>query len=83
MNISGKNDNFKLKNESTVSFLKFIVQHKLSHFNKFDRIKIIREYHYELNKMKTINSIDWLFLIKNYMININIPVIRGFLKKYI
>lgn len=83
LNITGKKDNLELKNASLVSFHKFLIQHKLNQFNKYDRIKIIRKYHYELSTMKSLDSMDWLFLIKNYVTNVNVPVIKGFLKKYI
>ena len=83
LNITGKNDNLELKNASLVAFHKFLIQHKLKYFNKYDRIKIIRKYHYELRIMKPLESMDRLFLLKNYAINLNIAVIKGFLKKYI
>ncbi|SHG30332.1 Glycosyl transferase family 2 [Flavobacterium fluvii] len=83
LNISGKRDNLEMKNASLVAFHKFLIQHKLKYFSKYDRIKIIRKYHYELNIMKSLESMDWIFLIKNYLLNINLPVIKGFLKKYI
>jgi len=83
LNITGKKDNLVLKNESLLPFHKFLIQHKLKYFNKYDSIKIIRKYHYELNTMKSLDTQDWVFLIKNYALNINISVIKGFLKKYI
>jgi len=83
LNITGKRDNLALKNNSLVAFHKYIIQNKLTHFKKYDRIKIIRKYHYELKNMKSIDSSDWLFLFKNYARNINMPVIKGFMKKYI
>jgi len=83
LNITGRQDNLVLKNASLVEFHKFIIQHKLKQFNKYDRIKIIRKYHYELNNMKSLEYKDWIFLIKNYVLNINTAVIRGFIKKYI
>lgn len=83
LNITGKYDNFELKNASSVAFHKFLIQHKLKYFSKYERIKIIRKYHYEVKKSKALDSKDYVFLISNYMLNINIAVIRGFLKKYI
>lgn len=83
LSITGMKDNLALKNNSLVAFHKYIIQNKLSHFNKYDRIKIIRKYHYELKNMKSIDCSDWLFLFKNYIKNLNMPVIKGFLKKYI
>jgi glycosyltransferase involved in cell wall biosynthesis len=83
LNITGKQDNLLLKKESSVAFYRFLIQNKLKQFKKFDRVKIIRKYHYELSTMKSLGSMDWIFLIKNYLLNINMQVIIGFLKKYI
>ncbi|WP_291102526.1 MULTISPECIES: glycosyltransferase family 2 protein [unclassified Flavobacterium] len=82
LNITGKKDNFELKNASSVAFYKYLIQQKIKYFNKYERIKIIRKYHYELKNSKSLDNKDWGFLIKNYVSNINIPVIKGFLKKY-
>ena len=82
LNITGKQDNFDLKNKSSIAFHKFLIQHKFKYFNKYERTKIIRKYHYELRNSKAKDSIDYIFLIKNYVLNINISVIIGFLKKY-
>jgi glycosyltransferase involved in cell wall biosynthesis len=82
LNITGKQDNFGLKNASSLAFHKFLIQHKFKFFNKYERTKIIRRYHYELKKDKLLQNKDYAFLYKNYLLNINIPVIIGFLKKY-
>lgn len=83
INITGKKDNLVLKNASLVQFYKFLIQNKLKHFNKFDSIKIIRKYYYVLKYTKKLDIKDWSFLIKNYVLNTNIQVIKGFVKKYI
>lgn len=83
LNITGRHDNFELKNVSTIAFYNFIIQNNSKYFNKYQRIKIIRKYHFELKKMKSLDSKDWVFLIRNYILNINIRVIKGFLKKNI
>lgn len=83
LNITGKQDNFELKNKSSIAFHKFLIQHKFNNFNKYERIKIIRKYHYELRNSKSLDSSDYMFLIKNYVLNINKSVIMGFLKKYV
>jgi len=81
LNITGNKDNLALKNASLVAFYEFVIREKLKHFNKYDSVKIIRKYHYELKNSKSLDSKDYAFLIKNYMRNINVPVILGFLKK--
>lgn len=83
LNITGKQDNFKLKNASSLAFYKFLIQHKFKFYTKYERTKIIRKYHYELKINKSLDSKDYVFLIKNYVLSVNMPVIIGFIKKYI
>jgi hypothetical protein len=82
-NITGKKDNLPLKYASWVQFYKFLIQNKFKHYTKFDRVKIIRQYHYVLKSSKKLDVSDWIFLIKNYLKNINSAVIIGFIKKYV
>ncbi len=83
LNITGKRDNLELKNQSTTAFFNYIIQSKLNDFNKYERIKIIRKYYFELKKVKTLGTKDWIFLIKHYTRNLNVLAIKDFLKKYI
>lgn len=83
LNITGKKDNLVLKNASLVQFYEFLIRNKFQHYTKFERVKIIRQYQYVLKSTKKLDKKDWLFLLKNYTRNINIPVILGFVKKYI
>jgi hypothetical protein len=83
INITGKQDNFELKNASSLAFHKFLIQQKFKFYTKYERTKIIRKYHYELKISKSFNFTDYAFLIKNYILNINMTVIMGFLKKYL
>ena len=82
-NITGKKDNLVLKNASLVQFYKFLIQNKFNHYTKFDRVKIIRQYHYVLKRTKKLESKDRLFLFTNYLKNISVSVIIGFIKKYV
>lgn len=83
INITGKKDNLVLKNASLVQFYKFLIQNKFKYYTKFDRVKIIRQYHYVLKCTKKLDVSDRIFLIKNYLKNINSTVIIGFIKKYV
>jgi hypothetical protein len=83
LNITGKRDNLELKNQSTAAFFNYIIQSKLNDFNKYERIKIIRKYYFELKKVKSLDVKDWVFIIKYYLLNLNILAIKDFLKKYI
>jgi glycosyltransferase involved in cell wall biosynthesis len=83
INITGKRDNLELKNQSSVAFYRYLIQDKLKEFNKYDRIKIIRKYYFELKKIKVLNVKDWIFIIKHYLGNWNVLAIKYFLKKYL
>lgn len=83
VNITGKKDNLVLKNASLVQFYEFLIRNKFLYYTKFDRVKILRQYQYVLKCTKKLDKKDWLFFLKNYTRNINIPVILGFVKKYI
>jgi len=83
INITGKKDNAVLKNASLVQFYKFLIENKFKHYTKFDRVKIIRQYHYVLQCTKKLDSKDRLFLITNYVQNTSVAVVIGFIKKYV
>lgn len=83
INITGKKDNLVLKNDSLVQFYKFLIQNKVSDYTKFDRVKIIRYYHNVLKCTKKLDSSDKLFLFKNYLKNVSLPVVVGFIKKHV
>lgn len=83
INITGKKDNLELKNASLVQFYQFLIQNKIQYYSKFDRVKIIRQYHYVLQCTKKLGSIDRLFLFKSYLKNTSTSVIVGFIKKYV
>jgi glycosyltransferase involved in cell wall biosynthesis len=83
LNITGKRDNWKLKNESSAAFYHFLILDKLKQYTKYQRIKIIRKYYFELKKVKSLEVKDWIFLIKHYLGNLNIEAVKYFLKKYI
>jgi glycosyltransferase involved in cell wall biosynthesis len=83
LNITGKSDNWKLKNESSATFYHFLILEKLKQYTKYQRIKIIRKYYFELKKVKSIGIKDWIFLMKHYLGNLNFLAIKDFLKKYV
>jgi glycosyltransferase involved in cell wall biosynthesis len=83
INITGKKDNLELKNQSTADFYHFLIQKKLKEFTKYERVKIIRKYYFELKKVKTLTINDKLFIFKLYIKNGNVLAIKDFFKKYI
>jgi hypothetical protein len=83
LNITGKSDNWKLKNESSATFYHFLILEKLKQYTKYQRIKIIRKYYFELKKVKSLGIKDWIFLMKHYLGNLNFLAIKDFFKKYV
>lgn len=83
VNITGRRDNLELKNQSSAAFYQYLISDKLEGFNKYERIKIIRKYYFELKKVKSLEIKDWIFVIKHYLVNLNFLAIKDFLKKYI
>jgi glycosyltransferase involved in cell wall biosynthesis len=83
LNITGKKDNLEVKNESSAAFYHFLILDKLKQYTKYQRIKIIRKYYFELKKVKSLDTKDWIFLIKHYLGNLNFLAIKEFLKKYV
>jgi hypothetical protein len=82
-NITGRRDNMALKNKSSVAFYHFLIQDKLRHFTRYQSIKIVRKYYFELKKVKSLGIKDWLFILKHYLRNFNLLAIKDFLRKFI
>ncbi len=83
VNITGKTDNLELKNQSTADFYYFLIQKKLKEFTKYERVKLIRRYYFELKKVKTLTINDTLFIFKCYIKNLNVLAMKDYFKKYI
>ncbi|POY41219.1 glycosyltransferase family 2 protein [Flavobacterium alvei] len=80
-NITGKRDNWKLKNESSAAFYHTLIQKQLKQFTRYESIKIIRKYYFELKKVKCLEIKDWIFLIKHYVANWNVQAVQDYFKK--
>lgn len=83
LNITGKKDNLEFKNRSSAAFYHFLIKEKLKDYSKYQSIKIIRKYYFELKKVGPLAFSDWLFISQKYVWNLNIQAIKDFLKKYI
>jgi glycosyltransferase involved in cell wall biosynthesis len=82
-NITGRRDNMALKNKSSIAFYHFLIQEKLRHFTRYQSIKIVRKYYFELKKVKSLDIKDWSFIIKHYLRNLNLLAVKEFLKKFV
>ena len=83
LNITGKKNNLELKDLSSVEFHNFLILNKLKYYNRYKRIKIIRKYHLELKKVKSLEIKDYFFIIRYYLLNINGLAIKEFFQKYL
>lgn len=83
LNITGMKNNMVLKDLSSVEFHNFIILNKLQYYSKYKRVKIIRKYHLELKKVKSLEIKDYCFLMRYYLININSRAIKEFFQKYL
>jgi glycosyltransferase involved in cell wall biosynthesis len=82
-NITGRRDNLTLKNKSSAAFYHYLILEKLKHYTKYQSIKIVRKYYFELKKVKSLGIKDWIFIFKHYVENLNLPAVKDFLKKNI
>lgn len=82
-NITGRQDNMALKNKSSAAFYHFLIQDQLRHFTRYQSVKIVRKYYFELKKVKSLGIKDWLFILKHYLKNLNLLAIKDFLRKFI
>ena len=81
VNISGRQDNFALKNASEIEFYKFIVLHKLKEFNKEQQLRLLRRYQAEIRKTRNLKIPEFFSLLFLYLKYANLDWIRKFRKK--
>lgn len=81
LNISGRQDNFLLKNKSEIEFYKFIVVSKLKEFNKEKQLRLLRRYQAELRTTRSLKISEFFFLLFLYLKYANSDWVRQFFKK--
>lgn len=81
INIGGKSDNRAIKNLAVLSFFRFLVNEKLSLFNKIQAIRILREYENSIKRVRAINIYDRVELLPFYMKNFDAKVFISFVKR--
>lgn len=86
INITGKKDNFLVKNKSELLFYTDLVYEKLFLFNRFQKNEFLLAYEIAIKKIRKVNFQEWLFLFDNYARNREmvpfLKLIRRFLKNY-
>jgi hypothetical protein len=69
INITGKKDNFELKNKAELLFLTDIVHEKLDFFKSIQRNEFLMNYEIAIKKNREMTFEEWNFLLKNYFKN--------------
>lgn len=81
LNISGRQDNLLLKNQSEIEFYRFIVVSKLREFDKEQQLRLLRRYQAELRKARSLRVSEFLFLLFLYLKYANADWVSKFIKK--
>lgn len=81
LNVSGREDNLRLKNQSEIEFYKFIVFKKLKYYNKEQKLRLLRRYQAEIRKYKNLTIKDFFTLLYFYLKYLNVDWIVKFFKK--
>jgi len=81
LNISGRQDNQVIKNQSEIAFYKFIVVSKLKEFNKDQQLRLLRRYQAELRKIRSLKVSEFFFLFYLYIKYANADWVSKFFKK--
>lgn len=81
LNISGRQDNFLLKNKSEIEFYKYIVVAKLKEFNKEQQLRLLRRYQAELRTTRSLKVSEFFFLFFLYVKYANADWVSKFFKK--
>ena len=66
-NISGKTENFLLKNNSQILFYKKLIKEKLHYFENTQRLLFLRRYENDILKTRKLTSAEWIFLLVYYL----------------
>jgi len=69
INITGKKDNFELKDKAEQLFFTDLVREKLSFFNSSQRNELLKAYEVAIKKNRKVTFEEWKFLLKNYLKN--------------
>ncbi|MDI1318515.1 glycosyltransferase family 2 protein [Flavobacterium sp.] len=82
-NISGKNDNVRLKNKSEIEFYRFMVYHKLNYYNNEEKLRLLRRYQAELRRFRSLKISEFFIFLFFYLKHINSNWVIKFFKKIV
>jgi glycosyltransferase involved in cell wall biosynthesis len=82
-NISGKTDNFLLKNNSQILFYKKLIKEKLHYYEHSQRLLFLRRYENDILKTRKLTSADWFCLFVYYVKWFDYEDFKKILKRFL
>jgi hypothetical protein len=82
-NISGKTDNFLLKNNSQILFYKKLIKEKLHYYEHTQRLLFLRRYENDILKTRKLTSAEWIFLFVYYVKWFDYEDFKKILKRFL
>ena len=76
INISGKGDNYLVKNRSLLEFYKFLISKKLSHYSPQQRTNILRNYGKNIKKYREISFLEYVYIIFYSIKYFNLEILK-------
>ncbi|PHR74599.1 MAG: glycosyl transferase [Lutibacter sp.] len=83
INISGKQDNFDLKNMASIQFYKYLVSNKLTHLNKNKKLEFILQYESSIKKVRELKMDEWKFLGRLYLKYFKVIYVLKYSKRFL
>lgn len=82
-NISGKIDDFLLKNNSQILFYKKLIKEKLHYYEHTQRLLFLRRYENDILKTRKLTSAEWIFLFVYYVKWFDYEGFKKILKRFL
>ena len=83
LNVSGKKDNFLLKNKSQILFYKKLIKEKLYYYDHAQRILFLRRYENDIVKIRKLRYSEWIYLFIYYTKYFNPKDFIKFTKRFL
>lgn len=83
INISGKKDNFQLKNLSEIIFFKYIISEKIKYYNNKQKLRLLKNYKNKIKLFRNLTLQEHLFIIYYQMKYLNYEWVKIELKSLI
>lgn len=76
INITGKGDNYLIKNKSLLEFYKFLISKKLFHYSPQQRTNILRNYGINIKKYREISFFEYAYIIFYSIKYFNLEILK-------